>query len=105
MMMVMRISISILFVLLIGNPLLMLGQVTTVTGTARDAKYGAVVVTANNEVYYLDKMETWNKEMIGKQVRVAGKVVVREPKQTDTISAEITTPVKIIKRPKVEKVE
>jgi len=85
----------------------MFGQVITIVGMARDAKYGAVVITSNNDVYYLYKMETWNKEMLGKQVKVTGRLVERKPEHNleGEMSAEITTPIKIIKRFKFEIVE
>lgn len=81
----------------------MFGQVT-ITGTAKDAKAGAVVITSDNQVYYLDKLDAWNKDVVGKQVRVTGKVVVKNPEKNDRqeTRAEITTPVRIIKRHKVE---
>ena len=83
----------------------MFGQ--TITGTAKDAKAGAVVVTTDNAVYYLDKLEAWSSDVVGKQVRVTGKVVVKKPgkHKENEISAEITTPINVIKRYKVERVD
>lgn len=79
----------------------------TITGTAKDAKAGAVVVTTDNAVYYLDKLEAWSSDVVGKQVRVTGKVVVKKPvkHKGNEISAEITTPINVIKRYKVERVD
>ena len=47
------------------------GTLITVTGTARNAKMGAVVVTDNGP-YYLQGMQEWSEEFNGKQVSVAG---------------------------------
>jgi len=54
-----------------AEPDAQLGTVITVTGTARNAKMGAVVVTDNGP-YYLQGMQEWSEEFDGKQVSVAG---------------------------------
>ncbi|HNR75055.1 MAG TPA: hypothetical protein PKH83_12635 [Cyclobacteriaceae bacterium] len=94
--------IIIVFILLITTSTTMFGQVTTISGIAKDAKYGAVVVTDTNEVYYLDKLESWDKNRVGKTVVVTGKVVTRKPRKSDAISADITTPIKLIKKPEIK---
>jgi RNase P/RNase MRP subunit p29 len=87
------------------SSLTMFGQI--ITGTAKDAKAGAVVVTTDNAVYYLDRLEAWSSDVVGKQVRVTGKVVVKKPekRKENEIRAEITTPINLIRRYKVERVD
>jgi hypothetical protein len=92
-----------LFVLLIFNAKTMYGQDTTITGKANNAKNGAVVVTANDEVYYIDKLSSWNPEYIDKPVRITGKVEIKKIKKPKVISGGITAPsIKVIHKPKIE---
>jgi len=45
-----------------------------VEGIARDAKAGAVVVSDTGPVY-IEKLGSWPSELLGKQVRVKGRLV------------------------------
>jgi hypothetical protein len=45
---------------------------TTVRGTARDAKAGAVVITADQRVVYVEGLTSWPGGVSGRQVAVTG---------------------------------
>jgi hypothetical protein len=45
-----------------------------VTGTAQNAKAGAVVVTTDNSVYYIEGMDSWSEEVLNTQVKVSGEL-------------------------------
>lgn len=49
-----------------------IGRRTTVRGTARDSKGGAIVVLAQGEVIYIDALEAWPDAVHGKQVTATG---------------------------------
>jgi hypothetical protein len=89
--------------MLICNAKTMYSQDTTITGKANNAKYGAVVVTSNDDIYYIDKLNSWSPDSIDKVVRITGKVVIKKLKKTKVISGGITSPsIKIIRKPKIE---
>jgi len=50
----------------------LLGQKVTLLGTAKDAKGGAVLITANGDVIYLKELDSWSSELLDKQVSVSG---------------------------------
>lgn len=92
-----------LFVMLICNAKIMYSQDTTIIGKANNAKYGAVVVTSNDDVYYVDKLNSWSPDSIDKPVRIKGKVVIKKLKKAKVNSGGITSPsIKVIKKPKIE---
>jgi hypothetical protein len=89
--------------MLICNAKTMYSQDTTITGKANNAKYGAVVVTSNDDIYYIDKLNSWSPDSIDKVVRITGKAVIKKLKKTKVISGGITSPsIKIIRKPKIE---
>ncbi|MEZ4773345.1 MAG: hypothetical protein R3D00_09190 [Bacteroidia bacterium] len=47
----------------------------SVTGTAQNSKAGAVVISANQEVYYLEGIDHWDEEQIGREIQVSGELV------------------------------
>ncbi len=51
------------------------GERVTVTGVAREAKVGPVVVTEDGTVWI--DLECWPDQLVGKRVRVEGVYVVR----------------------------
>lgn len=60
------------------NQKLPLGKTITLIGTAKDAKGGAVLVTAEGEVIYLGGLSQWNDRFFGKEMAVTG--VLRDKK-------------------------
>ncbi len=54
------------------------GKKVTLSGTARDAKGSAVLMTDNDDVVYIDGLDSWPADVLGKRVRVTG--VLREKK-------------------------
>ena len=56
----------------------LLGQQVTLEGTAKDAKGGAVLITAENNVIYLKGIHSWSDDLIDKLVSVSG--VLKEEK-------------------------
>jgi hypothetical protein len=92
-----------LFFMLIFGAKAMNSQDTTIVGKAHNAKYGAVIVTSNNDVYYLDSLKSWSSEFIGKSVKVTGKISIKHLKRQKVISGGITSSqIIIIKKHKVE---
>ena len=50
----------------------------TLQGTAKDAKAGAVLVVADDRPIYLDGLDSWPKEALGKKVQASGILVTRK---------------------------
>lgn len=44
----------------------------TVTGTAQDGKWGALLVSKTGDVYYIDELESWDSAYLEKEVEVTG---------------------------------
>ena len=93
-----------LLLLLVFNSKMLHSQDTVILGKAQNAKYGAIVVSSNNDVYYIDKLASWSSGMYEKNVKVTGRFVVKKIKRkTNIISGGITGPeIKIIKKPKIQ---
>jgi len=47
-----------------------------VVGKALNAMGGAVVVAANGQTYYLDRVEHWDRKFYGKKVKASGTLVI-----------------------------
>jgi hypothetical protein len=77
-------------------------QKIEVIGKAINAKAGAVVVTDDERVFYLDELDKWNENFYEKRVKVTGKLRIKKLKLRNGIEVrgEIEGPQKIIKRPK-----
>jgi hypothetical protein len=78
-----------------------------VTGKALDAKAGAVVVSDDKGIFYIDGLPSWSKEFYGKKVKVTGKLITENGKNnnadtTKPLVQEIAGPTKIIKNAKWE---
>lgn len=101
-----KISLYLLNVvfLLVFNSAVLCSQDTVIVGKAHHAKYGAAVVSSHDQVYYIDKLASWSSDMYEKNVKVAGRIVVRRvKKRTNTISGSINGPdIKIIMNPKIQ---
>jgi hypothetical protein len=54
------------------------GMRITITGTAKDAKMAAAILTDSNEVVYIDKLHSWSKENINKKMKVTGTVWIMD---------------------------
>jgi hypothetical protein len=92
-----------LFFLLFFNVKKTNAQDSTISGKAVNAKYGAVIMTSNDHVYYINKLESWNPGILEKRIKVVGKIVTKKLKKTDKAKGGITSPsIKIIKHPKIE---
>jgi hypothetical protein len=88
---------------LFGKSEVMIDNDTVLVGRARNAKLGAVIMSANNEVYYVDDLKSWDSIHLDKEVRVSGKLIIKKMKRTKKISTNITSPeIKVIKNAKVE---
>lgn len=77
-------------------------QKIEVIGKAINAKLGAVVVSDDKGVFYLDGLDSWDKEIYEKKVKVTGKLMIRawEKRDDDLTRAKISGPQKIIRKPK-----
>ena len=74
-----------------------------ITGKAGNAKYGAVIISSDNDVYYIHKLDSWSHEFLDKQVKVTGKLVIKKLGTTSKYSGGITaSSIKVIKRPKIK---
>jgi len=62
----------------------------TVIGTAIVLKNDAAVRTDNNLLYYLDGINDWDKEYLGKKVMVTGKLIVKKYHFHKSSNPEIT---------------
>jgi len=56
---------------------------SSVIGIAKNAKMGAIVITAENKIYYLGGVESWGSEFLERKVRVTGRIVSKKIKQKD----------------------
>lgn len=58
----------------------------TIVGIAQHGKAGAIVLTADKEVYYMDGLDTWSKDVFGKEIKVTGVLKVEKSKEADLIN-------------------
>lgn len=82
-------------------------QPITIIGKALNAKAGAVVVSDKNGTYYVQGLDSWDKQFYGKQVKVSGILWVKKyKKRMDSVEVqEIKGDVRIIQKPKWELVK
>src|SRR3989339_1761846 len=45
---------------------------TTITGTAKNAKWGAVVITDTGNTFYIDEKQEWEPEFLNTKIEVKG---------------------------------
>ena len=80
-----------------------------VIGKAENVKAGASVISKDdNKRYHLDGLSSWSEKVIGKTVKVTGKLLIEnEPAQkpNEPISQQITGEKRIILKPKWELVK
>jgi hypothetical protein len=79
----------------------------TVVGKALVVKHNAYVLTDDSLRYYLDGIDDWDEQHLGKRIRVTGRLVIVEYKSEKSKHSEITAIPqqrvgvwKIIKKPK-----
>ena len=73
-----------------------------VTGKALNVKAGAVVIGVNEIPYYLEGLESWDRNVYGKEVKVSGAlVIIRRPKPSNPL-AVVLREQRMIKKPKWE---
>ena len=74
-----------------------------VIGIARARKAGAAVQSIKDKrVYFVDGLDYWEDDVVGKTVKVSGKLVVEHYEQSKEIIQQIVGTVYIIKKPKWE---
>jgi hypothetical protein len=74
-----------------------------VIGIAIARKAGAAVQSIKNKgVYFIDDLNYWESDVVGKTVKVSGKLVIENYEQTKEITQQIVGTVYIIKKPKWE---
>ncbi len=75
-----------------------------VSGVAKDAKAGAVVITDEGGTYYIDRLDYWGPEYLNKRVNVTGilQTVVHTPERLGKQKSEITGTQNIIKHAQFE---
>jgi len=57
--------------------------VVTVVGIAHKGKGGALLLTKDNGLYYMDEIDSWEENIIGKKVKVTGILKVNTVKEKD----------------------
>jgi hypothetical protein len=55
----------------------------SISGTGQNSKSGAIVITKNNEVYYLEGINSWNNEDLDKEIIVEGELKISNINQED----------------------
>jgi hypothetical protein len=72
-------------------------KVITITGNAENAKAGAIVISRDDgKMYYVDGLAFWDQKMVGKPVKVTGKLLVEnlEPPKPDEEERQQITGIK-----------
>jgi hypothetical protein len=64
------------------------GQDTIIIGKAMNAKAGAVVITGNKHIYYLEGIDYWDKSICGKKISVNGTLEQVKYSEKDSKSEE-----------------
>ena len=82
---------------------------TTIIGKAENAKAGAIVTSNKDQkIYYLDKINFWESSIVGKTVRVTGKLMIEEKKPVQSgedIPQQLVGVKRILIKPKWELME
>jgi hypothetical protein len=55
----------------------------TVTGLAKNSKAGAIVLTADSNIYYVEGMDSWSDDVENTLVKVTGEMYTTETKAED----------------------
>lgn len=72
----------------------------TVIGLAENAKAGAIVITKDSLIYYVDRLTEWPTEFYSRQVKVVGYFTIKEgvrPKEGEDTPQQIEGKKKIVK--------
>src|SRR5687767_13444517 len=82
---------------------------TTIIGKAENAKAGAIVTSNKDQkIYYLDKIDFWQNNILGKTVKVTGNLIIEEKKPVpsgEDIPQQIVGVKRILLKPKWELVK
>jgi hypothetical protein len=80
-----------------------------VIGEAQNAKAGGLVISRDDKkMYYLDGINYWGQNMVGKIIRVSGKLQIENKelqKKDEPVKQQITGIKRIILKPKWELVK
>ena len=60
----------------------------TITGTAQNAKGGAIVITKDSSIYYIDGLPYWEDDVVNTSIKVSGELHTVEHKAEDLIDEE-----------------
>jgi hypothetical protein len=74
-----------------------------VIGIAENLKAGAAVISeSDDKMYYVDGVDSWGDEILGKRIKVKGKLRVKEmpPPEKGELKQSIVGTVRMIKKPK-----
>lgn len=79
----------------------------TVKGKAWNAKRSAIIITDSNEVFYIDRLFSWDPKLYGKKVKVSGEVFIdtNAGSKEDVEVQEVIGSIRIIKNAKWEIIE
>lgn len=79
------------------------GERVAITGLAQDAKWGAVIITDDKTVYYIDGMDKWDKQLYGSTLTVWGYLDIVEtlPAKGNKQKQQITGIQKLIRKPRI----
>jgi hypothetical protein len=100
-----NIVVSMLLVMFIGCTKIsyMHGEKVSITGQARNAKAGAILV-AGDSIYYVDGLAAWEDKMLSGKVTVTGRLIEKTFSNSDftnekgEIQAGLTGKIKIIEQ-------
>ena len=54
----------------------MVGKEITLTGIAKNARAGAVLLTKDNVPYYIEGVESWDDDIMDKRIEVSGTLKI-----------------------------
>ena len=54
-----------------------------IIGVAHKGKGGAILLTEKNELYYMDEIDSWEENVVGKKVRVTGRLTIKTIKENN----------------------
>lgn len=56
---------------------------TTIIGVANNAKMGGIILTEDNDLFYIDGVDSWDDGVVGKKVKVTGTLKEETFKEED----------------------
>lgn len=102
--------LSLVFIILTNcSSINMNNETVEIIGKAQNLKAGAVIFSNNSDnVYYIDGVNYWSKEIIGKTISVKGYLLVNKSnpqKKGDPIKQQITGAKRVIMAPKIKLID